>query len=287
MIQDIAPHALRNEFVPGARPKPGDTVFRFAQGKLIGAFREGALRLPTWEALGKPRVRYLFSLDGNNMFLCLDADGTVPEGMEPLSVRALRTKDAAGRPAIFAAWTAWQLANWYLDNRYCGRCGGETEDAADERCIVCPACGRRIYPRIIPAVIVGVTDGDRLLLTRYNRPGAYHALVAGFTEIGETLEETVRREVKEETGLDVEHVRYYKSQPWGIVDDLLAGFFCDVTGDTEIRMDDRELKEAVWTCREDIDGQPDSFSLTNEMMMLFKAGLEPKWRPEPWMAFKT
>jgi NAD+ diphosphatase len=178
---------------------------------------------------------------------------------------------------IFAAWTAFQLYNWYRDNRFCGRCGGRTTLAPDERAVMCPACNRRIYPRIIPAVIVGVTNGDEILMTKYRgRDIPYYALIAGFTEIGETLEQTVAREVMEEAGLRVKNIRYYKSQPWAIVDDLLAGFYCDVDGSTEIHMDVSELKEAVWVRREDVVGQPNDFSLTNEMMLVFRDGKEPR-----------
>ena len=76
----------------------------------------------------------------------------------------------------------------------------------------------------------------------------------------------------EETGLKVKNIRYYKSQPWGIVDDLLVGFFCDVDGDDRIKMDESELKIAEWRTREDVELQPDQFSLTNEMMTVFKTG---------------
>ena len=141
----------------------------------------------------------------------------------------------------------------------------------------CKDCGRVIYPRINPAVIVGVTNGDEILMTKYRgRDIPYFALVAGFTEIGETLEQTVAREVMEEAGLRVKNIRYYKSQPWAIVDDLLAGFYCDVDGATEIHMDATELKEAVWVRREDVVGQPNDFSLTNEMMLVFRDGKEPR-----------
>ena len=128
----------------------------------------------------------------------------------------------------------------------------------------------------MPAVIVGITHGDEIILTKYARGFAHYALVAGFTEIGETLEETVQREVMEEVGLKVKNIRYYKSQPWGIVDDILMGFFCDVDGDPTITMDQSELKLASWFKREDIVLQPDDFSLTNEMMCLFKEGKEPR-----------
>ena len=141
--------------------------------------------------------------------------------------------------------------------------------------MVCPKCGNKIYPRINPAVIVGVTNGDRIVLTKYNVGYAYNALIAGFTEIGETMEETVQREVMEEVGLKVKNIRYYKSQPWGIAADILMGFFCEVDGDNTIHRDDNELKYAEWVKREDIELQPDSLSLTNEMMMMFKSGQWP------------
>ena len=141
----------------------------------------------------------------------------------------------------------------------------------DERALKCE-CGNVVYPRINPAVIVGVIKGDTILVTRYRRGFAHNALVAGFVEIGETLEQTVRREVMEETGIRVKNIRYYKSQPWGVAQDLLVGFYCEADGDDEIRMDENELKSARFLRREEIELQPDSLSLTNEMMKMFKEG---------------
>ena len=92
--------------------------------------------------------------------------------------------------------------------------------------------------------------------TKYKTGFAHNALVAGFTEIGETMEETVKREVMEETGLKVKNIRYYKSQPWGIASDILLGYYCDVDGDDTITMDESELKYAEWVKREDIVLQP-------------------------------
>ena len=97
----------------------------------------------------------------------------------------------------------------------------------------------------------------------------------------ETVEETVAREVMEEVGLRVRNIRYYKSQPWATADDLLVGFYCDVDGDPTIHLDRTELKEGIWVRREDVDSQPDDFSLTNEMMQVFKRGEEPKGHKEP------
>jgi hybrid cluster-associated redox disulfide protein len=109
-------------------------------------------------------------------------------------------------------------------------------------------------------------------------PAAYALMACGMGCVhcgaaqGETLEQAVHREVMEETGLKVRNIRYYKSQPWGIVDDLLVGFFCDVDGDDTIKMDEGELKIAEWRTRSDVELQPDQFSLTNEMMTVFKEG---------------
>ena len=278
MIQDIYPHVLRNEFVPDRPVEDGGLLFRFDGDSVLCAIETDRVRFPkVGELPGGAERRYLFALDDVPCYLGMEAGGEAPAGLEWVPVRVLRRRAKGPREMIFAAWTAYQLANWYRDNRFCGRCGGRTTQAPDERAVTCPACNRRIYPRIIPAVIVGVTNGDEILMTKYRgRDIPYYALIAGFTEIGETLEQTVAREVMEEAGLRVKNIRYYKSQPWGIVDDLLAGFYCDVDGSTEIHMDATELKEAVWVRREEVVGQPNDFSLTNEMMLLFRDGGEPK-----------
>jgi NAD+ diphosphatase len=120
-------------------------------------------------------------------------------------------------------------------------------------------------------VIVGVTDGDRLLMTKYaGRIYKRYALVAGFAEVGETIEETVSREVLEEVGVRVKNIRYYKSQPWPFSDSLLMGFYCDLDGSDEIVLDETELSEAEWVHRKDIDVEADGISLTNEMIVHFK-----------------
>ena len=121
-------------------------------------------------------------------------------------------------------------------------------------------------------MIIGIINGDKILITKYRKGYAHNALVAGFTEFGETLEQTVEREVMEEVGLIVKNIRYYKSQPWGMAEDLLAGFYCEVDGDDKIKMDEGELKYAEWVNRTEIELQPSDYSLTNEMMKLFRDG---------------
>ena len=135
----------------------------------------------------------------------------------------------------------------------------------------CDNCGLMEFPKICPAVIIGVTDNNRILLSKYaGRSYKNYALLAGFTEIGETLEETVQREVMEEVGLKVKNIRYYKSQPWAFTDTMLMGFFCELDGEDKIKIDEDELALAEWFEREEVPMPASMESLTNEMIMEFK-----------------
>ena len=280
MIQDIYPSKLHNEYAD-LKMAPGDALLFFDRdGRAYVGEDNGRIRFADGSnGQGKPwendaaagtagSVVYLFSIDDRRYFL--DLGGEVPEipGFESYTIREIRDRFEGNE--VFAVFTAYHLWRWYADNRFCGRCGSGLLPDKSERALRCPDCGNIVYPRINPAVIVGVTRGDELLITRYNRGYAHNALVAGFTEIGETLEETVAREVMEETGVKVKNIRYYKSQPWGMAQDILVGFFCDAEGDGKITMDKNELKYAEWVKREDIVLQPNSLSLTNEMMRVFK-----------------
>ena len=138
-----------------------------------------------------------------------------------------------------------------------------------------------VFPKIAPAVIVGVTHGDKILMTKYaGREYKRYALIAGFTEIGETAEETVKREVMEEVGLAVKNIRYYKSQPWAFSDTEMIGFFAELDGDDKIRLQEDELSEAGWYTREEIPDDARLISVGTEMKMYFKYGpdWEKKWQ---------
>ena len=270
MIQDIYPSRLYNEFHKYEMADNDICLFYDAEGRLLIKEENGRISFTHGsDARGRQSI-FLFSVDDSRFFLAPDGSMFQKDGYAYKTIREIR--DTLSGKEVFAAFTAYHLWRWYADNRYCGRCGEKLIHSDKERALICPKCGNTIYPRINPAVIVGVTKGNCLLITRYNRGYAHNALVAGFTEIGETLEETVAREVMEETGIRVCNIRYYKSQPWGMAQDLLAGYFCDAADDGEIRMDKNELKYAEWVEREDIVLQPNSLSLTNEMMRIFKEG---------------
>lgn len=270
MIQDIGTRKLINHYEK-RRPEVNDRLVIIEDGKLLCRLETGTIVFPRIEKAGREEeYEYLFSVDDDHYFLY--SGNERPQGYFFESVRGLNRAQVSDNESMLAAYTAFHLWRWYQDNRFCGRCGKLTVSKSDERARVCPDCGNVIYPRINPAVIVGVTNGDKILITRYAAGFRHNALVAGFTEIGETLEQTVEREVMEEAGLKVKNIRYYKSQPWGIAQDILAGFYCDVDGDDTIKMDPSELKYAEWVERKDIELQPTNFSLTNEMMRMFRDG---------------
>ena len=273
MIQDIEPRKFSNAFRSEEQACDADTVLHFIGGNVLA--RQGLFpKAGDFAGTDREKLTYVFSIDDEKFFILEeDEDKTayLPEGYSYISLRTLMRDGCMEKYRAFAAFTGIQLFNWYRNNRFCGRCGEKTFRDTKERAIRC-SCGNSVYPHIQPAVIVGVRNGDKLLVTKYRGGFKFYALIAGFTEIGETLEDTVRREVMEEAGLKVKNIKYYKSQPWGMADDLLAGFYCDVDGSDEITMDEEELKVAEWRMREDIELQPDDISLTNEMMYMFQQG---------------
>ena len=276
MIHDILPHVFNNQYLPQPPSAESYGLVYDKKSILIRKNEDGTFELPTsqeLEAANEKKFRtftYLFSID-NQSFYLLKEDGKHPPGFTWATIA--ETMKSAPRHLSFAAVTGYQLYNWYENRKYCGRCGCLTVKDDKIRCISCPSCKQMEYPKIAPAVIVGVTNGNRLLLAGYPNYDKY-ALLAGFVEIGETLEETVRREVMEEVGLKVRNIRYYKSQPWAISDNLLMGYFCDVDGSNQIHFDKNELSNAEWFDRKDIPSTNDDAdgSLTHDMIIHFKNG---------------
>ena len=275
MIQDIT-GIYHNEYKEQS-PSEGDHIM-FVSGRNVLMKKDSEeieyLRYEELEGIDMT-FRYLFAIDtqeGKRRFFLGD-NGSLPQNIlkdysyEQQNIfRTKQPKDLA-----FAGITACQLANWYNSTKFCGTCGTALVHDSKERMMRCPKCNAMHYPKISPAVIVGVIDDDKILMTKYaGRDYKKYALVAGFAEIGETIEDTVRREVMEEVGLKVKNIRYYKSQPWSFTDTLLFGFFCEVDGKDNITMDTEELAVAEWLTREEIPTKYDGISLTNEMIMKFK-----------------
>lgn len=274
MIQDIGKGRFDNQYHP-VEPTDSSIVLSYKRATFLGKVEEEVLSLLTYKeahaAFPEAGVQYLFMIDGNAYFLMDELDETAFPGYayHPVrtTLRAVKPKENA-----FAAVVGHQLYDWYRTRKFCPCCGKPMVHDGKERMMKCEACGQMEYPKIMPAVIVGVYHGERLLMSKYAGRGFTNfALIAGFAEIGETIEETVHREVLEETGLHVKNLRFYKSQPWCFTGTLLFGFFCELDGAEDIHIDTEELALANFYEKEDIPEDP-GVSLTSEMMQFFKDG---------------
>lgn len=272
MIQDIAPHKYHVAYEK-CKPTENDILIVFKEDEILVREENGRTWFP---AVGELPIsgdmQFLFRIDDTNLFMIestQEYDNWYYVGQEYF-------RSAFPMWKAFAGITSIQIRRWYMSNKFCSCCGNKMSMGVNERSLVCNNCGRTVYPTISPCVIVALTDGDKLLLTKYNRKHSsytHYALIAGYTEVGETFEDTVRREVMEEVGLKVKNIRYYKNQPWSFSDSLLMGFFAEVDGDSKITMDRGELSEAVWMQRDQIPKSVSNISLTNEMIELFRNNL--------------
>ena len=277
MIQDIAPHHYHNEYKPVAPDKKSFILAYNKERNILLKKDVETMTLPRFEELeGRlsnlyENYIYLFSIDEEHFYLIPELDTSLLSEYQFETIRFLRI--AQPQYLAFAGVTGYQLFQWYSKRRFCGCCGKPMVHDKIERKMFCPSCKNEEYPVLSPAVIVGVTNGDKLILSKYEgRSYTRYAMIAGFAEIGETIEETVHREVMEEIGIKVKNLRYYKSQPWSFSGTLLFGFYCDLDGNDTLTVDHSELSMASWFNREDIPDEGDNISLTKEMMMSFKDG---------------
>lgn len=272
MLHNIEPEQYHCEYTPRAAT-PADYLMAFRKNEILLKNTEnGQLpQISDHPGVCPAELQYLFSISGRSFFLCMDT----PCETETLTYRHTRAlREVTPLWMAFAGVTAYHLSVWYGHTRYCGACGRKMEHKADERAMVCPECGNIRYPDMSVAIIVGVRNGEKILLTRYAGRGfSDYALIAGFCEIGESLEATVRREVFEETGVHVKNIQYYDNQPWGYSQSLLVGFFADLDGDDTIRVDHQELSEALWVPRAEVQDRSRDISMTAKMMDAFRRGL--------------
>lgn len=278
MIQDIAPHHFDNAYHSYA-PREEDFAIYCQPHQVLLKRQEDRIIFPTFRDLKKrnddilENATYLFQIDGFRFFLVKHVNPEPLSGFQMENTEIFRL--AEPQYLAFAGITAYQLYLWYESRKFCGCCGSPLRHDEKEHMMYCDHCHAMEFPKISPAVIIGLTHKNRLLLSKYaGRTYKKYALLAGYTEIGETVEETVSREVMEEVGLPVKNIRYYKSQPWPFSSTVLMGFFCDLDGDDEtITLDANELALAQWFERDEIPVTPSRDSLTNEMIMAFKNGL--------------
>jgi len=214
------------------------------------------------------REWYLGTLEGRNCYCAEIAENTsVPERMVSYGLRDLYEHLEKSHHKV--AMKASHMIEWDRTTRYCSRCGAETRRTMDMNAKECPGCGFLIFPRISPAVIVLIERDNRVLLARARRFTAeIYSVLAGFVEPGETLEETVRREIEEEVGIRVRNIRYFGSQPWPFPDSLMIGFTAEYECG-EIRIDEEEIVDAGWFDPDNLPNIPGKISIARQLIDWF------------------
>ena len=217
---------------------------------------------PAWLVLG--------TLDGTPCFArALAADEQPPAGTAAINLRQLF--GALSDTDFGIAGRALGLTAWDRDHAYCGRCGTPTERSPTERVRQCPRCQHAAYPRLSPAVIVRVERDGKILLARNARTRMpFYSVLAGFVEVGESLEETVAREIREEAGIEVTGIRYFGSQPWPLSGSLMIGFVARWAGG-ELVADETEILDAGWFAPDALPTLPGKLSIARELVDDFVA----------------
>ena len=204
---------------------------------------------------------HLGDLDGVPCFAC---SGAVPAAAEAVPLRQLF--GALPDEDFGVAGRALGLLAWDNDHRFCGRCGAPTERSAVERVRACTRCGFHSYPRLSPAIIALVEKDKKALLARNARANMpFFSVLAGFVEVGETLEHAVAREIREEAGIEIADVRYFGSQPWPFTNSLMVGFTARWASG-EIVEDPSEIRDAGWFGPNELPPVPPKLSIARELI---------------------
>ena len=255
---------------PGYRElQTGDQVILLRAGQVVVGKQRHIWSVDTVAPQLRSARSLLLVTPGRNKLLVADlpADQPLPATAGTTSLRSLLFRSER---ALATAGKARQLLDWYQAHRFCGFCGAPTMPASERLAVYCQPCGQHFFPRINPCVIVLVSRGERLLLARnaHHRSG-FSSCLAGFIEAGESAEDTVLREVKEESGLDVHNVCYFKSQSWPFPSQLMLGFHADYQAG-EIVPEPNEIACANWYRWDQLPGTlPPAISLAGQLITDF------------------
>lgn len=229
------------------------TLASFPSTDVLDAFAERE----TAHAIGPAGEAPVFTIG-------VTGDAAPPDGYRFVPLRSLHPIVAARDWTL--AGRAVQIVEWSRTHRFCGRCGTPTEQAHGERAMRCPECRLLSFPRLSPAVIMVVHRGDEMLLAHGRLfPTPIYSALAGFVEPGESLEEAVRREVREEVGVEIHEPQYVSSQPWPFPNSLMLGFYAEYAGG-DIVIDPSEIVDAKWFHIDEMPPFPGSMSIASQLI---------------------
>jgi NAD+ diphosphatase len=261
------------DFIPGHAPReplPAHAhAFAFDGARLLVRDQDGVPAIPS---LGEVRalaaaapLHYLGTLGGVDCVALELAAGTpLPAGWHTDGLRSLFFRLPDDLLAIAAR--GFQVVDFAATHRFCGRCATPLTERAGERARECPACGLVAYPRVSPAMMALVVRGREILLARAPRfPATMYSALAGFVEPGETLEDCVRREVREEVGLEVSDLRYFGSQPWAFPHSLMIAFTARYAGG-DIVPEPGEIADARWFALDALPDLPSPMSIARRLI---------------------
>jgi len=273
MINELSPGVFNNNYILDSEPCEEDFLLCYRENQVLLKKSGDDYEIPRRKDFnGKMESPvYLFSLNATPCFGIIDfhVDHIPFEFYDIFVLRSLKNKEFAWIGSV-----GYQLMTWYRNHRYCGRCGCRTELKKEERATVCPQCNLVTFPSISPAIIVAITCNNKILLARgKNYRGNFFALIAGYVEVGESIEETVVREVKEEVGLNIRNLKYYKSQPWPFSSSLMLGFTAEADDTQPLIIDENEISEAGWFDRTHLPPHASEISISGDLIAAFEKGV--------------
>ena len=269
-----------SKFISETRPPEGldqgDALYFVCLGdELLSISDQGIPRPVTadefrWVDLNVTYRHYLGRWGSQGCFALAAERPPGSAALEGFAVTGLRAWLGRVEPDFFyLAGRAKQIVEWHRDHRYCGRCGSLNEEHPTDRAKHCPECGLTTYPRLSPSIIVLVRNGEDMLLARNVAwPTGMFSTLAGFVEPGESIEQTVHREVAEEVGLEVTNLRYLGSQSWPFPNSLMLGFHADYAGG-EIAYHDGEIADARWFHYRDMPNVPGGTAISRWLIDAF------------------
>lgn len=252
-----------------------DQIFLFKDDKLMVKVENEEISIPNKNTVEKDNLELrhlqcLGALNGINCF-CGEIDNLLDENTYKF-VGLREYFENVDYDYFLASSKALLLLNFVRDNQRCGVCGSPMimKEGGEDRAILCTACDHMVWPKTAPAIIVAVTKGDRLLLAHNSMfPEGMYSVLAGFVEMGETFEQCVKREVFEETGIKVQNIKYFGSQPWAFPNSMMIGFTAEYL-DGDIEVDNHEIIDAKWFVKDEIPGiYRKSVSISSELIEWF------------------